>query len=147
MGFSDGPSGPIGMRQMVSIGSGLLLSLGSLVQMARAVPAAPRAPAPTPRAPQEAASNRQLSLPEQRVFSAAAYASTLCLIRSGRLSHGDGMARLGQTLQQNGIDRRLLGSSSVNAATRLLEQHIRPDCLSSQLNQSDLIRKLTPLVQ
>jgi ABC-type branched-subunit amino acid transport system substrate-binding protein len=137
------------MRQLLWIGTGLLLSLGGLAQGACAAlgaPAAPR-PAATPAAPAGTAAVRQLSLPEQRVFSAAAYASTLCLIRSGRLSHGDGMAQLGQTLQQNGIDRRLLGSSSVNAATRLLEQHLKPDCLSSQLSQSDLIRKLTPLVQ
>ena len=137
------------MRQLPWIGTGLLLSLGGLVSGAAAALGAPAPPRSTPAAPAApaAAAARQLSLAEQRVFSAAAYASTLCLIRSGRLSHGDGMARLSQTLQQNGIDRRLLGTTRVNAATRLLEQHLQPDCLSSQLSQSELIRKLTPLVQ
>lgn len=138
------------MRQLPWIGTGLLLSLGGLVSGAAAALGAPPPPRSTPAAPAApaaAAAARQLSLAEQRVFSAAAYASTLCLIRSGRLSHGDGMARLSQTLQQNGIDRRLLGTTRVNAATRLLEQHLRPDCLSSQLSQSELIRQLTPLVE
>lgn len=137
------------MRQLPWIGTGLLLSLGGLVSGAAAALGAPPPPRSTPAAPAApaAAAARQLSLAEQRVFSAAAYASTLCLIRSGRLSHSDGMARLSQTLQQNGIDRRLLGTTRVNAATRLLEQHLQPDCLSSQLSQSELIRKLTPLVE
>lgn len=137
------------MRQLPWIGTGLLLSLGGLVSGAAAALGAPPPPRSTPAAPAApaAAAARQLSLAEQRVFSAAAYASTLCLIRSGRLSHSDGMARLSQTLQQNGIDRRLLGTTRVNAATRLLEQHLQPDCLSSQLSPSELIRQLTPLVQ
>jgi hypothetical protein len=134
-------------RQPLCIGAGLLLAFAGLHQGALGAPTAPKAPAITPAAPAGPEARRQLSLPEQRVFSAAAYASTLCLIRSGQLSHGVGMARLGQTLQQNGIDQRLLGSSSVNAATRLLQKHLRPDCLSSQLSQSELIRQLTPLVQ
>jgi hypothetical protein len=138
------------MRQPLCIGTGLLLALTGVHQGAQAAlgaPAAPQGPAAAPAAPAGSAPRRGLSLAEQRVFSAAAYASTLCLIRSGQLSHGVGMTRLGQTLQQNGIDQRLLGSTSVNAATRLLQKHLQPDCLSSQLSQSELIRQLTPLVQ